>query len=291
MSFERRRIRQETIADLERAVVIVHSRVASGMAPRYDASRIQIAVEQAQASLGDVEADIARARGELDIAVGPATADLVGSPRVDAIASAEPPALPSLDEALAAARRRPDVVAAQRRIEAASFEIDAAKRAVFPGIGLRVGAGYGQSTGQVDFAAGVTVPLPLLERGQGTVRSAQARAEASRFVAEALGTAVLQRVQAAHIETAKRIAALARFRDKTGSLSEGLRAQAEAGYREAKLTVLELVDAFDSLRDARLRLLELTETVHLASIALGRAVGQGLPFANQDMNSTHQGKP
>jgi cobalt-zinc-cadmium efflux system outer membrane protein len=270
-SYERQRIHRDAIADLERAAGIVRSRVSSGIVPRYDASRIQLVLAQAQADLGDAEADTARVRGELDVAVGPAGAELVGVPKLDLT---DVPPAPPLQESLEAARsRRPDIAAARHRVDAADQNVDVAKRSVFPGVGVRVGAGWGQSTGQLDVGAGVTIPLPLLERGQGTIRAAEAQAEGHRYLVEAMSTAAVQRVQAAHAEYGKRLDALIRFRDQISTVGSGMHAEAEAGYREAKLSVLELVDAYHSLRDARLRLVELTEGTHLARLGLGRAIG------------------
>jgi outer membrane protein TolC len=115
--------------------------------------------------------------------------------------------------------------------------------------------------------------MPLLERGQGTVPAARARAEGTRYTADALATAVVQRIQAAHAEASKRVEVLERFRKETAVLNDGMRSEAEAGYRESKLSVLELVDAYNTLRDARLRLVDLTEAAHVARASLGRAIG------------------
>jgi cobalt-zinc-cadmium efflux system outer membrane protein len=270
VSHAKQKIYRDAVTDLERATRIVGARVGTGMAPRYDASRIQIALEQAHADLGDAEAETLRARGDLNVAVGPAAADLAGSPRFDALDVAAPPPLAA---SLDAARRRPDVVAARHRVDVASSDIEVARRSVFPGIAVRIGAGYGQSTGQLDFGAGLVIPLPLLERGQGTVVAAEARAEGTRHVAEALGAAIVQRIQASHAEYARRVEVFGRFRAQAGTLGDTMRGEAESGYREARLSVLELVDAYHSLRDARLRLLALAESAHLARVALQRAVG------------------
>lgn len=268
-SHERRRILADTRSDLERASTIVRARVGSGMAPRYDGSRMELALEQAAADAAAAEADIARARGAFDVAVGPRAAELRGAPR---IALLEVPPPPPLAAALdAARRRRPDVVAARHRADAASIDVDVAKRSVFPGIGVRVGVGFGQAPGQLDVGGGVIVPLPVVERGQGSVRAAEARAEETRQLTDALVTAATQRVRAAHAEYEKRIEGLARFRTQTASATDGMRAEAEAGYREAKLSVLELVDAYLSVRDARLRLVQLAEEAQLARVAFGLA--------------------
>jgi cobalt-zinc-cadmium efflux system outer membrane protein len=269
-SYERERIRKTAVADLEHAQAIVHSRVGGGLAPRYDASRIDIALEQARADTADSGASIVRSRADLDVIVGPAAGELVGLPRFDL---ATPPAIPGLPRAEDAVARRPDVIAARERVTAAEHDIDAARKSVFPGLGVRLATGYGQGPGQVDVGLGVVVPLPVIERGQGTVLAANARAEQNQERARALAFAVTQRIRAAHAELAVRVEAARIYRENLRTLNENARSEAEAGYREAKLSVLELVDAYQSLRDARLRLVDLSEAAHVANIDLGRALG------------------
>jgi Probable Zinc-ribbon domain/Outer membrane efflux protein len=161
-SYEREQVERDSIDDLERASRLVHSRVSSGIAPHYDASRILIAVEQAQADLNDAQASTIRARGDFDIAVGPTAAELQGVPNVDIRDVPAPPPLESAFEVVK--NRRPDLLAARYRVAVANTEVDIARRSVFPGVALRLGAGYGQSTGQFDVGAGLTIPLPILER-------------------------------------------------------------------------------------------------------------------------------
>ena len=279
-AYERRKLHQQGVSDLERATEIVRARVAAGVAPKYDASRIQIALEQSRSDLLSADADIARARGDLNIVVGPLATELRGVPRFDIALHLEAPAVIALLER--ARRERPDIVAARRRTEAASFDVDVAKRSVFPGIGVRFGAGYGQATGQIDLGVGVAVALPVFERGQGTIASAQARANSQKHVTDAITIAAEQRIAAAHAELVHRIDALSRFRSQLRTLSDGMRSEAEAGYREAKLSVLELVDAYQSLRSARLRSIELVEAAYVSKLALGRAVG--VKGATSDVN-------
>ncbi len=268
ISLEREKVHRDMVMDLERALAIVQARVSGGLSPRYDASRAKVALEQAHADLSDAQADVVRARGAFDVAVGPAATDLSGAPAFDptdiAAGAVARDALPV---------ERPEIAAARQRAQVAAQDVDVAKRSVFPGIGVRIGAGFGQATGQLDIGAGLVVPLPLLERGQGSVGAAQARAQRSRHVVDALTTASAQRLRAARAEYLKRVETLVRFRAQTAGASDGMRGEAEAGYREARLSVLELVDAYQSHRDVRLRSLELAEDAQIAYVDLGRAGG------------------
>jgi outer membrane protein TolC len=267
-SYERERVRNTAISDLEHAATIVRARVGGGLAPRYDASRIEIALQQARADVVEAKAGSIRARADLDVSVGPGSRELVGVPQFDLFV---PPPVPSVGPEAAAAERRPDIVASRERAVAASHDAEAARRSVFPGVGVRLGWGYGQGPGQVDLGVGVVVPLPVIERGQGTVVSADAKAEQNRQQADALVFAAGKRIRAAEAELALRVDAVTKYEEQQRALSDTMRSEAEAGYREAKLSVLELVDAYNSLRDTQLRLIDLSESAHVAKVDLGRA--------------------
>lgn len=280
-AYARLNVLRETLSDLERAHQIVRARVEAGATPRYDASRIAIALADARAAVADAEADVLRARSDLDVAVGPLAATLQGVPRFDLQAN---PPLPSLSSMLAELpRARADLVAATERARAARAQIDVARRSVFPGVALYAGGAFGGGVGldnagtvtgrQVDWVVGVTLPLPVVDRGQGSVPAAQHRAIAASDLAEALLVNAQQRVRALYAEVLRRRAALEEYRSTGAAAAGGMRREAEAGYREGRLSILELVDAYTSFRDARLRLVELAVGARLAEVQLGRAAG------------------
>lgn len=272
---------RETLSDLERADQVVRARVQAGAAPRYDASRIAIALADARAAVADAEADILRARSDLDVAVGPLAGTLRGVPRFDVQANPPLPPLSAMLDGLAQAR--PDLSAARERARAARAQIDVARRSVFQGVVLYVGGAVGAGVGmdntgavtgrQIDLVVGVTLPLPLVDRGQGSVPGAQHRAIAANEMAEALLVSAQQRVRASYAEVVRRRAALEEYRQTGAAAAGGMRREAEAGYREGRLSILELVDAYTSFRDAQLRLIELATGARLAEVQLGRAAG------------------
>ena len=266
----RRGVAEETVKDLERADRIVRARVGAGMAPQYDASRIAIALASARAELGEAEASIARARGDLASAVGPGFASLHGDPIYDFDATPPLPGLPELQRDLLA--HRTDLRAARHRAEGARQEISSAERSVFPGFGLRLGAGYGQAPNQTDLGVGIVVPLPVVDRGQGAVPAARARAEVNDAVADAILISAREHLIAAHAELVRRRETLEKYRTETRVISVGMRSEAEAGYREARLSVLELVDAYQSFHDARVKVIDLATSASLAEVGVRRVL-------------------
>lgn len=275
------------LALLTEAERVVEARVREGAAPRYDRDRLGLAQSSAEADLADAEGDVLAARGALAVAVGPGFARLQGEPRF----VLEPLApLPALAGLLERAAEQPTVQVAVARVRAAQGQVEVARRSVLQGVfvqlGVGVGAGYADSNTvgctngtaaslcrQVDLMASVSLPLPLVDRGQHTIAAAQARALAAQELVEAVRALARQRVETAYAEVQRRRAALERFVATDEAHAAEFRRAAEAGYREGRLSILELVDAYTSLRDGRLRRLALLRDARAAEVALLRAAG------------------
>jgi cobalt-zinc-cadmium efflux system outer membrane protein len=187
---------------------------------------------------------------------------------------------------------RPDVQAARSRSDEAIAQIAVARRSVFQGITVIGGAAIGTNnrfqvnptmdmpvgqTGQeVDLSLGVSFPIALVDRGQGTIPASQARAVAQHETANALQLAAEQRVVGAYHEMERRRETLRQYIDTGVANSLGMRSEAEAGYREGRMQVLDLVDAYLAVRDARLRIVTLARDTRNAEINLWRAAGERL---------------
>ena len=264
---------QASLEDLSRADRIVQNRVKEGAAPKYDATRMSVAFSQARSALVEAEAGVITARGDLEAAVGPQAAQLQGLPDLDLFA---PPTLPALAPLLdGLPRTRPDVVAAQQRALAAEDLVQVARRAVLPGFGLRLGGAYGASPGEFDVVLGVTVALPVVDRGQGTIAASLARAESAQMGAEAVRVQASQRVASAWTLAQRRREALQQFTQTGTTDVRGMQTEAEAGYRAGRLSVFELVDAITSARDARLRWVDLAEAARQAEVTTRRLIEAG----------------
>lgn len=260
----------EQVERLARAASIIQARVAEGAASRYEGRRIRAALAEAEAERRDAAADREMLRAELDVAVGPLASKLTGSPRYDVATLPELPALESLLERLP--QERLDLAAAQARMQAREAEVEVARRSVFRGVNVRLGGGYGQGPGQVDVGLGLSVPLPVLDRGQGSIDAAAQRVSAARQDVDALLLAAQQRLAGAWRAASQRIAAAREFREQTRSIGASYVEEAEAAWREGRLSVLELVDVFTSAREVHSRELALARDAHLAWLGVRRAL-------------------
>lgn len=266
-------IRESALVDLEEGKRIVQARVDAGVTPQFDATRMALALAEAEAALHSAEAAVVEARGDLDVAVGPLAARLRGAPRIDVFA--QPPLAPVNTLHTAMLAHRPDLAAARARLDAAGSTVTLNRREVFPGFGVRVAAGFGQGPGQVDIGAGISIPIPILNRGQGFIDRARAERRAAESLSRTLLIAAEQRLLPVHQAAEQRRQASQRYEAMSKNAAEALQRQAEAGYRDGRLSVLELVDASVSIRDMRLRDLGLALLARLAELSLRRVVEVG----------------
>ena len=148
--------------------------------------------------------------------------------------------------------------------------MSAARRAVFPGVGVQLVAGYGASPGQVDLGVGLTVPLPVVDRGQGSIAAAEGRADAARATATGLLALETERLRGAFAVMTLRRDALATFRASASGATEEALAEARAGYSNGRSNVLDLADAYSAWSQTRLREVDLLEAARQAEINLAR---------------------
>lgn len=269
---ERVKTHEAYARELERVERLVKARVEGGMSPRYDATRVALALVEARAATAAAQADRHRTHGDLTVAAGVDVGPEAADTDVDFEAPVEIPPLAVTQRALDTS---PLLSAARRRTEAAAAAVTAARKSVWPGLGVRLGGGFGQAPGQLDLSLGVVVPLPLLDRGQGAIPASEARVDEARAESTALDRSTRQQLVAAHAELTRRAAALDAFRQESRALLGPLREQAEAGYKDGRLSAFELIEAYQSARDARLRQIELAAAALSARASLRRTAGSG----------------
>ena len=172
---------ERSTAAYERALALTHARYDSGVAARIDVLQAQTQLNTARAQIAEVSAQ--RAVFEHAIAV------LLGLPpsSIAIERSASLPSVPAVPEMLPSTllQRRPDIVAAQRRVAAAYAQIGVADAAFFPALTLSAGLGYRNSAiadlvraPNLFWSLGSSLAQPIFDGGQRQFASAQARAAA-----------------------------------------------------------------------------------------------------------------
>lgn len=263
---------QARLEQLRTVASIVETRVEAGASPRYDRDRFAIVLRRGEASLARAAAELAVSRGLLRAAIGPGSRSLVGVPVCGEL---EAPALPSRDALVTALAERPDLRAARSRAEAADASIAVASRSVLPGFALRLGANFGAAPRQFDLYAGIAVPLPVLDFGQGSVRAAESRASGAHRQVESLELAAQERLLALHEGATIARDAESHVSDSVAG-SASMLEEARAGYESGQFSALELADAFDAWGELRLVVLDARRSAREAELELARELGHSL---------------
>ncbi len=218
---------------------IISGRQASGVASRYDVSRIEVELGGLRAKQVDAQADVTDKSGTL--------AALLAMPGWRPLAAGALVPITMTPAQLALVNERADatpaVVAAVKDEVAAQSGIELARRERWPIPAVGVGHTWTSDPYGASTFLGLTVEIPIFDTKRGQLMRAQADAQAAtarRQIVAAETAANLQRLAAAVRE---RRAALEQFEADAGSRLPPIKQMAEDAYRLGRGSVLELLDA------------------------------------------------
>lgn len=276
---QRQRLAEELRESQQRTLALTERQYQLGAASGLQRARAQAAYEAARGEAARSAAASIQARLALELLAGQPLPEALLPPEQGPQATA----LPDLPAGLPATvlLQRPDLRAAEQSLQAAAFDVGAARAARFPRLTLTASAGT--RSGELDqlFRSGSslwslvpTLDLPIFDAG---ARSAQVQAnEAVQRQALALYEGALQ---SAFREVADALA----VRDSLAERVAAQRAQVEAAertlmlaeqsYRLGASSQLELLDAQRQLAAARQGWVTLVQTEQANRVSLLRALG------------------
>ncbi|MEJ5989981.1 efflux transporter outer membrane subunit [Ramlibacter sp. PS3R-8] len=270
----------EIIVGLRRALQITQNRYAAGVVARTD-------VLQAEGQLANAEAELLtqasqRATFEHAIAVligkAPAHFSLAVDPNWNVSVPLIPPEVPST-----LLQRRPDIAAAERRVEQANAQIGIQRAGYFPSFNLtgsigRSAASIGElfSVSGLVWAVGASLAQMLFDAGATTARVDQARAALEQAAAR-----YRQAVLAAFQDVEDQLVAL-----RILSEQQVLRLQASQAlalveqqvlnrYQAGQVNYTEVITAQSNAATSRRALVQSQIDRQLAAVALIQALGGG----------------
>lgn len=260
---------------------LVGKRFAAG-----DVTEVDMARSQTELALGSAEVEAlfgerAKVEHALALLLGLSPAEFELAPAPLSLESPVPNVPAGLPSALL--ERRPDIAAAQLRLQAATAQVGAARAALFPALTLTLEGGYSSSElerlfklGSGTWLASLVMSLPLIDGGRNgaVVQSAEAGLEgavheyrstvldAFAEVEDSLVSLKAVQEQAVHIEraalTAQRASALAEIR-----------------YRAGEDSYQQLIDAQRDLLTIQHRAIALRGQWRTATVRLIRCLGGG----------------
>jgi NodT family efflux transporter outer membrane factor (OMF) lipoprotein len=272
-------VRRQTLA-------LIGERRTNGLENDGALERARSAEAASKAQLAEVEEMIGLTRNRIAalVGAGPDRGLAIGRPRVAKARYAGLPA--NLPAELIG--RRPDIVAARKRAEAAAHRIDQAKAAFYPNVNLAAVIGV-QSLGTNLFRPGTqfgsigpTLTLPIFEGGRLVAAHEGARADYALAVATYDGTLTraLHEVADAIVSKRKLGVRLAETRKAHAAAEEAWRVVRDR-YRGGLATYLEVLGAEDSLIGTRRAAAALEARTFILDIQLVRALGGGFRNAGK----------
>ena len=267
---------EEAESIVRRAASVIQSaaedgeiRLEEGDISAYEARRLRIERVQVELEVEEAGLRVRDARRVLAalIAPGTGTAEVGPSEGPDGV-----PPMVTREAAMAALEDRPDVEAAARELDAARAGMEVAGTSWIPDPTL--GFGYRHRDDGFDGARiAIDLPLPLFDRGSGTREEAAARSSASAYRLDLSRKLAEYDLLAASDRFASGRARLEAAVPTLLADGEALLASAAAAYAEDEMTLLELLDAANAFRSARLSALSLVSEAWLAYYDLLRAMG------------------
>ena len=231
---------------LDSLVAYTTNRVKEGAAAEVDLLRLQVERGRADVDLAMSRMNLARELAELSALTG-IEADSV---RIDFSSSIDSTrAYGSLDSLVAnALARRPDLSAANARVNAAASAVASERRAVFRDLDA-MGGIMKMEEGR-SLMAGVSIPFPLFDRNAGEIQRARAEQKVAELERELTRRQIVSGIRSGFTATTSLQSALVKSSTLVSKAEESRRIT-EAAYREGAVPLSQVIDAARALAEAR----------------------------------------
>ncbi len=276
-------ITRETVKTQQDSVRLTTFRVEHGVATKLDVLQAQQVLDSANATIPDLERQIAQEENAISILLGdyphavPRGRPLVEQPLPPEV----PPGLPST-----LIERRPDIREAEQNLVAANAEIGVAKAEFFPQISLTGSGGgaFGRSSAFSGLMSsqlgiwsyGAQVSQPIFTGGalSGNLRHAKSENQQALIAYRQTIQRAFGDVSDALIGYQKFHEVRVRQEDTVADLQESVRLS-NMRYKGGTTTYLEVLDGQRSLFSAELTLAQARGTEYQSLVQLYRALGGG----------------
>jgi NodT family efflux transporter outer membrane factor (OMF) lipoprotein len=278
-AYMRADIAQRTEAQRSNILDITRQRVAAGLDTRVELRQAEAELLQARVALQQAQSAQALAAHELAALIGRGAADYTNIARPTLNLEAGLPLPAALPINLLA--RRPDVMAARERIDAADAGKRAAKAAFYPTLNLSAFAGYASfslsnliSAPSFGYGAGPAVSLPLFDADRLRAQYRGSEAQLDGAVAAYDDTVVRAVHQSAdQLTLIDALAGELTQQRQSLAASEDAYRLAEERYRAGLAGYLTVLDVETEVLNERDQNVDLSNSLALARVTLLLAVG------------------
>lgn len=272
ISQEREALAQELLDLARRFARTVQLRVDAGKVSPVEGIRARTQLAQAEVRLARAKRELAAARSRLAANWGskrPAFEQAKGEPP-------EPLAPPPLERLRCFLQRSPEMTRLRDLVKRQESIYKLERSSRIPDLRVSVGRRRLEEIGQSAWVAGISLPIPLFDRNQGSRRAARFEIERSRYAAEGSRIALESSLVVAFERLQATVEEVTRVAQRIVPSAREAFAAIETGYREGKFPFLDLLDAQRTLFDARSVLLESQQDYLLARTRVERLIGRAL---------------
>lgn len=278
-------ITRRTIETRQKFVQLTEGQHERGTVSGLDVASAQAQLAVAQASLPDLERQIAQLEDELSVLLGhgPATVLRNADGEFKRVAATEPPPVPPAGLPSSLLERRPDVREAEQNLVAANAQVGVAKANLFPTISLTAaGGGVSAALSQLfsaparAWSLGGSLLQPLLDPQRSLYQLDLADAQKHQALLQ-----YEQRVLTAFQEVSDALVARQKTEEVQRALQTGVDAQRKADtialarYRVGNASYFDVINADRDLFTAELTLSTAHLNTLLSVVQLYRALGGG----------------
>jgi cobalt-zinc-cadmium efflux system outer membrane protein len=270
-AMERNHLAGELAAIAGQATDVAGKQVLAGKVSPVDETRAKVA--QAGARIESVQA-----KRELDRAKGRLAAMVGQDPRKIAIASpgaVELPRLAPLPSLLAQLDRAPGLMRARALVEHRQAVVDVERTRRMPDLTVVVGSK--REDGHRQTVVGLSVPLPLFDRNQGSLLESLRRTDKARDELEAEATRLRAELYDAHARLSAALEEVALISTDVLPGAESAYRAASRGFELGKFSFLEVLDAQRTLFQSKNQYLLAVAESYRASADIDRLVGAIAP--------------
>jgi cobalt-zinc-cadmium efflux system outer membrane protein len=267
---------EEAAAQFARAVGVMQNRLAAGDVSGYAARRLGL--ESARYAALAAEMHLERSSALVRLAT------LTGSPGDTVLAgAAADPALSTIPPDSVAAwavARAPELRALRLTAGAVGAEARLARAERIPtpiaSLGYKNERAVGMDGSFSGFIAGVSIPLPIADRGRGTVAAAEAETRRATAEASADARRVIREAATALAAAQQADAQTEALQGQLGAESQAALRAAQAAYDEGEITLVEWLDAVRAYQEAEAAYARLVAESIIQRARLERLLGVSL---------------
>jgi cobalt-zinc-cadmium efflux system outer membrane protein len=182
----------------------------------------------------------------------------------------------TFEEFSAQAANNPDIARWKSELNQKRAVVALEKSKAVPDVTVAAGAKYLTGPDDTAFVVGVSIPLPIFDRNQGTISAARAQLYKTRELARQANVAIQTQLVDAYKSMLSAYEQTVSLKEKIIPASQQVFDATQEGYRYGKFGYLDLLDAQRTLFEAKQQYLEVLVTYHQTHADVERLVGSNL---------------